>query len=113
MTKKWIRVQDLKRDYFIFRGILFLREPNLPRIQWHCDAGFFVISAFDRTFSIDDNMKRTDQLKKDVYSNGLEYFTLIGQSAHDENDNEDEVKELSVNAGRSLTSVRRSIYEQI
>lgn len=74
-----------------------LYESSLSRIMKHSENGFFTLSASRGNLSEEENLKRHNQLKKDVRESGLGFIELYGGYMETNEDGERyPVKELSL-----------------
>lgn len=70
-----------------------MNESNWGRIIQHIDNGCMMISACRGDKTEEENAKRTDQLAKDIRSNGLGYIRILG--GYIENKGTDDEKDVT------------------
>ena len=56
-----------------------VNEAGLLRIERHSGNGFFIVSAFRRGDSVEENWARCEKLQSDLKSAGLGFIQLIGE----------------------------------
>lgn len=75
----------------------YLYESSLSRIKKHSENGFFTLSAFRGEFTEEENLKRHNNLKKDIRNYGLGYIEQYGGYVETRDDGTKvPVKELSL-----------------
>ena len=86
------------REERLIDGESFVIESSLSRIYLHAEKnGFFILSAFRGTFTMEQNLKRQDDLKKDLRKSNLGFIEMHGRWIEEYKDGSRELKtELSL-----------------
>ena len=71
---------SLSREVVEKHGVCWVAdEAGLLRIERHSGNGFFIVSAFRRGDSVEENWARCEKLQSDLKSAGLGFIQLIGE----------------------------------
>ena len=66
-------------------------KQSLSRVWKHSQNGFFMMSSFRGQFSLEDNLKRHEQLKKSLKQKKLGFFEIDGTYKYDDGHTESEL----------------------